>query len=72
MKFAILSIDKNKKTITSNVKKFKINNDITLENANYREAIRNFLDNRNLKSLIKTELVPVTYIIKNGNIVYKE
>jgi len=35
-------------------------------------AIRNFLENRDPKSLIQTEIVPVTYIIKNGKVIYKE
>ncbi|MDF2933863.1 MAG: TlpA family protein disulfide reductase [Chryseobacterium sp.] len=71
VKFATLSIDKDEKKLTSSIKDHHINDDITLENSEYRKVIRNFLENRELKSLIKNEIVPVTYIIKNKKVVYK-
>lgn len=71
-KFAFLSIDKNKDDLEKGIETFKVKPDITLQNALYRKAIRNFLDSRELNSLIQTEIVPVTYIIKDGKVVYKE
>lgn len=71
VKFATLSIDKDQQELTEAINKHHIINDITLENSEYRKAIRNFLENRELNSLIKNEIVPVTYIIKNKKAVYK-
>lgn len=71
VKFATISIDKDEKKLSQSIRKFHLTNDITLENSEYRRAIRNFLDNRELKSLIRTEVVPVTYIIKNRKVIYK-
>lgn len=71
VKFATLSIDKDEKKLTSSIKDHNISDDITLENSKYRKAIRNFLEGRELNSLIKNEIVPVTYIIKNKKVVYK-
>lgn len=70
--FYTLSIDKDKEKLIHTIKKHNLKYDITLENANYRSVIRNFLENRSLNSLISTEIVPVTYILKNGQVVYKE
>ncbi|KNB62209.1 TlpA family protein disulfide reductase [Chryseobacterium sp. Hurlbut01] len=71
VKFATMSIDKDEKKLSKSIDANNLTDDITLENSEYRKAIRNFLDNRELKSLITTEIVPITYIIKNKKIVYK-
>lgn len=72
IKFATLSIDKDSNKLAKSIESNHIINDITLENSEYRKAIRNFLENRGLNSLIKTEIVPITYIIKNNKVIYKE
>lgn len=71
VRFATLSIDKDEKKLTASIKDHNIVDDVTLENSEYRKAIRNFLENRDLNSLIKNEIVPVTYIIKNKKVIYK-
>ncbi len=70
-KFAMLSIDKNEEDLKNGIKKFKISNDVTLQNKSYRKAIRNFLEKRDPKSLTYTEIVPVTYFIKDGKVLRK-
>lgn len=72
IKFATLSIDKDSNKLIKSIESNHVINDITLENSEYRKAIRNLLENRDLKSLIKTEIVPITYIIKNNKVIYKE
>lgn len=71
VKFATLSIDKD----SDKLKNFLMNHnempDITFQNATYRKTIRNFLENRDAKSLFYTEIVPVTYFIKNGKVLKK-
>jgi thiol-disulfide isomerase/thioredoxin len=71
VKFATLSIDKNNEKLTKSISTNHLTDDITIENAQYRKAIRNFLENRELNSLIKTEVVPITYIIRNRKVIYK-
>jgi hypothetical protein len=70
-KFAMLSIDMNEEDLTKGIDKFKVTNDVTLQNRQYRMAIRNFLENRDYSSIISTEVVPVTYFVKNGKVVKK-
>lgn len=72
MKFATLSIDKNEKDILKGIKDLNLKNDVTIENREYRKSIRNFLEKRDSNSLIKNEMVPITYIIKDGKVIYKE
>lgn len=69
--FATLSIDKDKNKLVKSIEKNHIKNDVTLENSKYRKAIRNFLENRKSNSLINSEIVPITYIIKNKKVVYR-
>lgn len=71
VRFATLSIDKDEKKLTKSIEDHNIVHDITLENSEYRKSIRNFLESRDLNSLIKNEVVPITYIIKNKKVVYK-
>ncbi|WP_143882950.1 TlpA family protein disulfide reductase [Chryseobacterium binzhouense] len=71
VKFATLSIDKDEKELIDAIKNYNLTNDITLDNSEYRKAIRNFLENRDLNSLIRNEIVPVTYIIKEGKVIHK-
>jgi len=68
----MMSIDRNEKDLLNGIDKYKIKRDITMENSTYRKSIRNFLENRSLDSFIKNEIVPITYIIKNGKVVDKE
>ena len=70
-KFVTLSIDKDEKKLIKSISTNQLTDDVTLENSQYRKAIRNFLENRDVESLITTEIVPVTYIIKNKKVVYK-
>ncbi|AZI39218.1 TlpA family protein disulfide reductase [Epilithonimonas vandammei] len=70
-KFAMLSIDKDENDLREGIRKHKITNDITFQNRNYRKAIRNFLENKDSKSLTYTEIVPITYFIKNGKVIKK-
>lgn len=72
VKFVMMSIDRNEKDLLNGIDKYKIKRDITMENSTYRKSIRNFLENRSLDSFIKNEIVPITYIIKNGKVVDKE
>lgn len=71
VKLVFLSIDKDSAELQSYITKHKIN-DITFENRNYRKAIRNFLDGKDKNNLLYTDIVPKTYIIKNGKVVYRE
>lgn len=70
-KFIFLSVDKDREKLKEFLTKREIT-DITFENADYRRAIQNFLEGRSTKSLITTEIVPVTYILKNGKVIDKE
>lgn len=72
VQFSYLSIDKDKIDLIDAIKKHSVKNDITLKNSQYRKAIRNFLEGRDLNSMIRTDIVPVTYVIKNGKVVFKE
>lgn len=72
VEFVYLSIDKDEKDLAAAIKKHSVPNDITLKNAEYRKAIRNFLEGRDTNSLIRTDLVPVTYVIQDGKVVFKE
>ncbi|MPS73891.1 MAG: TlpA family protein disulfide reductase [Chryseobacterium sp.] len=71
VRFATLSIDKDSGKLKDFLMKNKSLPDVTLQNAAYRKAIRNFLENRSEKSLIYTEIVPITYFIKSGKVVKK-
>lgn len=71
VKLVFLSIDKDSSELQSYLAKNTIN-DVTFENKNYRKAIRNFLDGKDKNNLLYTEVVPKTYVIKNGKILYKE
>jgi thiol-disulfide isomerase/thioredoxin len=51
-------------------KKFKFK-DITLENLSYRNSILNTLENRKPEKWISTNVVPVTYIIKDKRVIAK-
>ena len=70
-KFIFLSVDKDKEKLKEFLTKHRIA-DITFENADYRRAIQNFLEGRSTESLITTEIVPITYILKKGVVVHKE
>jgi len=70
-KIVFFSIDKDSAELQSYLSQHKIN-DITFENRNYRKAIRNFLDGKDKNNLLYSEVVPKTYIIKNGKVVYRE
>lgn len=70
-KFIFLSIDTDKTKLQNFLSKNKIE-DITFENADYRWAIRNFLEGRKENSLIKTDIVPITYFLKNGKVIHRE
>ena len=71
VKLVFLSIDKDSAELESYLSKHRLN-DITFENRNYRKAIRNFLDGKDKNNLLYTDIVPKTYIIKNGKVVYRE
>ncbi|WP_449401460.1 TlpA family protein disulfide reductase [Chryseobacterium wanjuense] len=71
IKLVFFSIDKDSAELQSYLAQHEIN-DVTFENRNYRKAIRNFLDNKNKDNLLYSEVVPKTYIIKNGKVVYNE
>jgi len=71
VKFATLSIDKDSEKLKNFLMNHKEMPDVTLQNAAYRKAIRNFLENRDAKSLFYTEIVPVTYFIKKGKVLKK-
>lgn len=71
VKFIFLSIDKDKDKLQKFLDKNPIN-DITFENSDYRRGIQNFLEGRDISSLVTTEIVPITYLIKNGKVIYKE
>ncbi|MEA1847387.1 TlpA disulfide reductase family protein [Chryseobacterium sp. MHB01] len=71
VKLVFLSIDKDSTELQSYLSKHRLN-DVTFENRNYRKAIRNFLDGKDKNNLLYTDIVPKTYIIKNGKVVYKE
>lgn len=71
VKFVALSIDKDSEKLNQFLMKHKEIPDVTFQNSVYRKAIRNFLENRNEKSLIYTEIVPITYFIKNGKVLKK-
>ncbi|GGG61849.1 TlpA family protein disulfide reductase [Epilithonimonas arachidiradicis] len=69
--FVTLSIDKDSDKLKNYLEKNKEMPDITFENSDYRKAIRNFLEKRDLKSLYYIDIVPVTYFIKNGKVLKK-
>jgi thiol-disulfide isomerase/thioredoxin len=71
IKLVFLSVDKDSTKLQSYISQHTIN-DITFENRNYRKAIRNFLDGKDKNNLLYTDVVPKTYILKNGKVVYRE
>jgi len=71
VKFVTLSIDKDDSKLKKYLAKHPEMPDVTFENASYRKAIRNFLENRETNSLVYTEIVPITYFIKNGKVLKK-
>jgi len=71
VKFVTLSIDKDDNKLKQYLNQHKNMPDITFQNASYRKAIRNFLEGRKEKSLMHTEIVPVTYFVKNGKVMKK-
>lgn len=66
-----LSIDKDSAELQSYLSHHPIN-DITFDNRNYRKAIRNFLDGKRENNLLYSEVVPKTYIIKDGKVIHAE
>ncbi len=72
VQFISLSIDsdstKLRKFIDS--KKFHFE-DITFKNINERNAILNFLKNKPINQLSSGQIVPLTYLIKNGKVIEK-
>jgi thiol-disulfide isomerase/thioredoxin len=66
--FVFLSIDTDSAKLQNFLQKNPEIRDITFENRDYRKSIRNFLEGRDLNSLIKTDIVPVTYFIKGGRV----
>lgn len=72
VQFISLSIDtdsfKLKKFIAQDKFDFR---DITLANKKYRNAILNFLENRPLNADNQSQVIPLTYLVKNGKVVEK-
>ncbi|MDR2207008.1 MAG: TlpA family protein disulfide reductase [Flavobacteriaceae bacterium] len=66
--FVFLSIDTDSAKLQNYLAKNPEIKDITFENRDYRKSIRNFLEDRDLNSLIKTEVVPITYFINEGKV----
>lgn len=71
VRLIFLSIDKDSAKLQSYLAQHPIN-DITFENRNYRKAIRNFLDGKDKNNLLYTDIVPRSYIIKDGKVMYRE
>lgn len=72
VEFLSLSIDTDSVKLQKflNTKKFEYN-DITILNLEYRNAIINTLENKKADKWISSTIIPMTYIIKNKQIVYK-
>ena len=72
VQFISLSIDtdsvKLKKFVESGKFSFE---DITLKNVKYKDGILNFLDGKPLDKENSTQIVPLTYIVKNGKVIKK-
>lgn len=67
IKFVFLSIDEDSEKLKTFLAKNTIN-DITLQNTEYIEAIKNFLGGN---GLLGYSAIPLTFIIKNGKVIDK-
>ena len=69
--FYRISIDTDHEKLTKAISKYNKIEDLTLQNSDYRNAIINFLNGENLQNKKNNQIVPVTYLIKNGKVVDK-
>lgn len=72
VQFVSMSIDTDSAKLQKFIDSKKFNfEDLTLENVKYKNAILNFLDKKPLDTESTTQVIPLTYLIKNGKVIKK-